>query len=377
MKIGIDGIVLRNQVAGSHRYFEQLATGLGKFDHHNDYVIFANLRMSHARSLPGQDNFFYKHVDTTRWVPDALQQQLFPAWNAFGSIDVLHSTAFVPPLWYDRVSVATIFDLTFDLFPDTMMWTGRLWWRLLGRQGIARARRIITLSESTKRDLQRRFGVVPEKISVIYPCTHAVFKPVADTRAIVARYNLPDRYILFVGTLERRKNITTLVRAFAQARHIGAFNHSLVLAGQRGWLYDDIFHAVKELGLEQHVRFLGYVPDEDLPALYSRADLFAYLSHYEGFGIPPLEAMACGAPVLVSNSSSLPEVVGDAGVLVSARDVDAAAHEIARLIGDRDLRADMRARGLQRASMFSQERFVRQTLQVYEDAARNSNSSPR
>ncbi|CAG0947880.1 mannosyl-N-acetyl-alpha-D-glucosaminyl-diphospho-ditrans,octacis-undecaprenol 3-alpha-mannosyltransferase / alpha-1,3-rhamnosyltransferase [Anaerolineae bacterium] len=374
MKIGIDGIVLQNHVAGSHRYFEELVTGLGELGGGNDYVIFANRQMLRAKALPQQNNFFYRNVKTIHWIPDALQQQSFADW---GAIDVLHSTAFVPPLWYDRVSVATIFDLTFDLFPDTMMWTGRLWWQLLGRQGIARARRIITLSESTKRDLQRRFGVAPEKISVIHPCTHAIFKPVADTRAIVARYNLPNRYILFVGTLERRKNITTLVRAFAQARHIGAFNHSLVLAGQRGWLYDDIFHAVKELGLEQHVRFLGYVPDEDLPALYSRADLFAYLSHYEGFGIPPLEAMACGAPVLVSNSSSLPEVVGDAGVLVSARDVDAAAHEIARLIGDRDLRADMRARGLQRARMFSQERFVRQTLQVYEDAARNSNSSPR
>ncbi|MBI5300777.1 MAG: glycosyltransferase family 4 protein [Chloroflexi bacterium] len=371
MKIGIDGIVLQNQVAGSHRYFEQLATGLGDFDHRNNYAVFANLQMLRAESLPRQSNFFYKHVNTSRWLPDALQQQLFTAWNAFGDLDVLHSAVFVPPLWYRRPSVATIFDLTYDIFPETTSRMGRLWWQLFGRAGIARACRIITLSESTKRDLQRRFGVASEKIRVTYPCVRAIFKPVSDTYAVAAQYHLPSQYILFVGTLERRKNIPTLIRAFAQARRIGGFDHALVLAGQRGWLYADIFRAVEELGLEQHVRFLGYVPDEDLPALYSRADLFAYVSLYEGFGLPPLEAMACGAPVLVSNVASLPEVVGDAGVLVSPRDTPAMATEIARILADDDVRAEMRVRGLARAQQFTAQRFIEQTLQVYQDATRN------
>ena len=179
----------------------------------------------------------------------------------------------------------------------------------------------------------KRFGVPPTKVRVIYPCASGDLSAGARWRLRWPRaYHLPAKYILYVGTLERRKNLTTLVRAFAQARRMASLEHTLVLVGQRGWLYEDVFRTVEELGLRDRVLFLGYVPDEDMATLYSHADLFAYLSLYEGFGLPPLEAMACGAPVLVSNVSSLPEVVGDAGVLVNPRDVPAIASELVRIL---------------------------------------------
>lgn len=367
LKIALDGIILQKHVAGSHRYFQELVTGLGEFGEGNDYVIFANQHTLRAETWSPRNHFYFHNANSVSWIPNALQQQFFTAWNEYGETDVLHSTAFVPPLFYPHPTVATIFDLTFERFPQTMTRLGRWWWKIFGQHGINRATRIIAISHSTKRDLIERLNVPADKISVVYPATRSIFTAarVANT---LARDQLPEHYILFVGTLERRKNIATLIRAFAQARRIAEFDHKLVLVGQRGWLYQDIFRAIENLGLQQDVIILDHVPDEDLAELYARADLFVYLSLYEGFGLPVLEAMACGAPVLVSNSSALPEVVGDAGVLVSPNDVNAVAHEIARLIADPVECEFMRERGLVRAQFFSPQNFIQSTLEVYRDA---------
>ena len=268
--------------------------------------------------------------------------------------------------------MTTVFDLTFEVFPQTMKWTGRLWWRLLARKGIQKSNRIIALSESTKRDLCRYYHVPEEKIRVVYPCTRTIFRPIASTSQIQAKYNLPEKYILYVGTLERRKNVANLIRAFALAKRAALTEHVLVLAGKRGWLYQDIFQAMEETRLSNQIIFLDYVPDEDLPALYTGADLFTYLSRFEGFGLPVLEAMACGTPVLVSSASSLPEVVGDAGILVSPDDIEQAASEMCRVLSDRELHDELAGRGLQRAKCFSQERFIRQTVEVYKQAIQNT-----
>jgi glycosyltransferase involved in cell wall biosynthesis len=275
----------------------------------------------------------------------------------------------VPPLWYTRRSVTTIFDLTFERFPETMTRVGRMWWKFFGRRGIARATRIITLSESTRRDLQNYLKVPAEKIRVIYPYARARFTPPLNAIATRARYHLPARYLLFVGTLEPRKNIELLIRVFARARQIADVQQRLVLVGPRGWFAQNIFRVIQELELNEQVIVLGYVPDADLPAIYAGADLFVYLSRYEGFGLPVLEAMACGAPVLVSNTAALPEVVGDAGVCVALNDPRAIAMELVQLLGDATRRAALSARGVKRAQTFSLERSIQQTLQVYNDAA--------
>jgi glycosyltransferase involved in cell wall biosynthesis len=371
MKIGLDGIILQSPVAGSHRYFEQLLTGLSELDVHNAYEIFANARMMRERGMPRQANLHYRDVQTPRWMPNALRQQFYRDWHARGELDLLHSAVFVPPLGYARPSVATIFDLTFERFPETMTRVGRMWWKFFAWHGITRATRIITLSESTRRDLHTCLNVPAEKIRVIYPYARALFAPQPNALATRARYPLPARYLLFVGTLEPRKNIELLIRVFARARQIANVPHRLVLVGQRGWFAQNIFRMIQELELNDQVIVLGYVPDDDLPAIYSGADLFVYLSRYEGFGLPVLEAMACGAPVLVSDSSALPEAVGDAGICVALDDPNIIANEIAQLLGDPARRAALSERGLKRALTFSMENSIRETLQVYDDAAKN------
>jgi glycosyltransferase involved in cell wall biosynthesis len=368
MRIGIDGIVLRGKDAGSLRYFEQLITGLAKFGGSHAYVIFADRRVLPSAAISQQGNFLCRNVNAASPLPAALRQQLFRAWHVRGKIDLLHSPVSAIPLWFDAKTVMTVQDLAFEVYPEAAKWTGRLWFHLFVRRGAEKATRIIAISESTKRDLVRCYGISAEKIGVVYHCLPTIFRAVTNRKEIAAKYRLPEKYILYVGTLERRKNIANLIRAFAAARRIGTLPHVLVLAGQRGWLYEDIFRTVEELNLKDQVIFLGYVPDEDLPGLYSAADLFVYLSRYEGFGLPVLEAMACGTPVLASNASSLPEVIGDAGIMVPPDDVEQAAVEMVRLLTDRALRGTMIERGLRWASTFSQERFIRQTLQVYDEA---------
>ena len=371
MRVGIDGIVLRGRDAGSLRYFEQLLSGLAALDSTNEYIAFVNHKILQLDEIHCNKNFRFQEIPLKRTVPGALRQQLYRSWHTLGELDLLHCPAFAPPLLFKGKTVTTVFDLTFEIYPQTMKWTGRLWWRLLGKKGIQKSNKIIALSESTKRDLCQYYHIPEEKIRVIYPCTRALFNPFADkTRA--SKYRLPDKYILYVGTLERRKNIASLIRAFALAKRAGTLDHALVLAGKRGWLYQDIFQTIEATGLKNQIILLDYVPDEDLPALYAGADLFVYLSRFEGFGLPVLEAMACGTPVLVSSASSLPEVVGNAGILVPPDDVERAASEMRRLLSDRELRNELADRGLQRAKYFSQERFIRQTLEVYEQAARTT-----
>jgi glycosyltransferase involved in cell wall biosynthesis len=368
LRIGLDGLILRGRDAGSLSYFEQLLSGLAALDTRHQYVVFADLKALPSRLSLRRSNFVY-HSVKLNFLPPALHQQLFAAWQIHGTLDLLHSPVFIPPLLFTGKTVTTIFDLAFVRYPNTKKWTGQFWWRLLGRRGIQQSDRIIAISESTRRDLAN-WGIPEEKIRVVYPYALSTCRSTTARRVTAAKYRLPDSYLLYLGTLEPRKNISTLIRAFALAKQRGALPHALVLAGQRGWLYSDIFQTVEELGLKDQVIFLGYVPDDDLPGLYSGADLFAYLSWYEGFGLPVLEAMACGTPVLASNTSALPEVVGDAGILVAPDDPERVAAEMLRLLTDAEMRREMSARGLERAKFFSQERFARGILQVYEEVLR-------
>ena len=366
MRVGIDGIILRGRDAGSLRYFEQLLIGLAEAGKSNEYIIFTDERILTSSVVPRNANFLLKNINKISLLPGAMQQQLFSAWHLFGDLDILHTPIFIPPLWYSGKTVMTIFDLTFLRFPKTQKWTGRFWWRLLGPAGIKKSNHLVAISESTKKDLLSAYKIPEEQVTVIYPYTPAQFKPVPKNNTIINKYHLPESYILYVGTLERRKNITTLLRAFSIVKRDTSLEHYLVLVGQRGWLYNDIFQTVEELGIKHDVIFLGYVPDEDLPGIYSGADLFVFLSIYEGFGFPVLEAMACGVPILTANTSSLPEVVDDAGVLVPPYDIDLAAFEMIRILSDPETQKDLSDRGLAQAKNFSQERFTKENLAVYD-----------
>ena len=236
---------------------------------------------------------------------------------------------------------------------------------------LAEAQRIIADSQATRGDLIALAGADPARIRVVYPGCDARFRPLdrAAARATVAqRFALHEPYVLHVGTLEPRKNLITLLRAFAALRDTTAAGHRLVLVGQRGWLYKPIFAAIDALGLSGHMCIIETAQDEDLPALYAAADLFVYPSLYEGFGLPVLEAMACGTPVVTSNRSALPEVAGDAALLVDPADDRALAESMARALADAALRNSMAERGLARARTFSWRRCARETLAVYEEA---------
>jgi glycosyltransferase involved in cell wall biosynthesis len=225
---------------------------------------------------------------------------------------------------------------------------------------------VIAVSQHTKDDAIRTYGIEEEKISVIYEGVSDRFRrasPDAIT-AVRRKYGLPGGFILSVATIEPRKNLTSLLEAYHALRSEFAENR-LVLVGKKGWLYADFFRRIRELGLEDQVIFPGYVPDEDLPAMYSAADLFVFPSLYEGFGLPVLEALACGAPVVASNASSLPEVAGDAALLVDPNDGEALVHEMRAVLSNAELSHDMQTRGPKQAAKFSWHKAARETLDVY------------
>ncbi len=286
-------------------------------------------------------------------------------------VDLLHAQGW-GPFWSPCSTVLTVHDIGWERFPEIYPRALALRLSYLVRASARRAIRIIASSHYTADDLKRLYQVPAEKIRVIYPATDPSIARVAEPAAIErvrARYGIPSRYILYVGSIEPKKNVHRLIEAYAALRRARPIEHSLVIAGKPLWLSKPIVDLPAQLGLEQHVVFTGPVRQEDLAALYSGADVFAFLGMYEGFGYPPLEAMACGTPVLAANRTSLPEVLGDAAVLVDPDRQDDVADGLARLLSDAELREQLCARGLRRAEQFQLVPHARQVLDVYAECA--------
>jgi glycosyltransferase involved in cell wall biosynthesis len=225
---------------------------------------------------------------------------------------------------------------------------------------------IITVSKSTKKDVIKCLKFPEEKIKVIYNGVDERFKPLKNYNDVLHKYNINPPYILYIGTLEPRKNIPALIKAFYKLKKRG-IRHKLVIVGKKGWKYKQIFRVVEDLNLRRDVVFTGYVSYNDLPKFYSAADLFVYPSLYEGFGLPPLEAMACGCPVITSNVSSLPEVVGDAGFIVDPSDIGGLSRTIKELLANDSLRENVIRKGLKRIKEFSWEKTAKESLKVYKE----------
>jgi glycosyltransferase involved in cell wall biosynthesis len=285
---------------------------------------------------------------------------------------VLFVPAHVLPLIHPRRSVVTVHDLGYLAYPAAHKTGDRRYLDWSTRWNARCATAVIADSAATKADLIRTYGVDERKIRVIHLGRDETLAPVCDARVsaeVRARYGIAGRYLLYVGTLQPRKNLARVIEAFARAAAGPAFSDLLlVLAGKKGWLYDDLFAQVERLGLPGRVIFPGYVDDADLPALLSGALAFVFPSLHEGFGIPVLEAGACGVPVITSNTSSLPEVAGDAALLVDPHDVDAIAEAMNRLVTDEALRAELSRRGLANVQRFSWEKCARETLAVLLEA---------
>jgi len=363
VRIGIDARLIFYHQAGIGQYILRLTQALAQIARDDAFILFTS-RKDKTIHIP-QPNVRQQPL----WTPShyrferiTLSVELAPF-----ALDVLHSPDFIPPRWTRCPTVITVHDLAFLRYPRFLT---RASARYYGQVDLAarQATHIIAVSQSTKRDLINLLGVPESKITVIYEAAHPLFAPMDKTRAreFVRRlYNLPDEFVLFVGTIEPRKNLPTLLRAFKRLRDNYKMQLPLVIAGYRGWLVEEVDQALAEVQLGDALRFLGSVRNEELVYLYNAASLFVLPSFYEGFGLPPLEAMACGTPVIVSNVSSLPEVVGDAALLVAPDDVEGLAVAMARVLTDETLRNELRDKGLARARTFSWERAARETLAVY------------
>lgn len=368
MRIGIDASrALLAQRTGTENYSLQL--------------------IQHLLTLAEQEG---KEHSFVLYCPEKPQQGLFPkdgwqervipfprlwthvrlSWEMlWDKPDVLFVPAHVIPLVHPKASVVTIHDLGHLYYPETYPKNTLRYMTWATEHNVKTARHIIADSEATKRDIVRHFSVSQDRINVVYPGVSPLFHtnhPPAALAAVRERYGIKGPYILYVGTLHPRKNLERLLEAFVKTKRERGLEEHLVIAGRLGWLPEGILQRLEEVG--EAVTLAGYVPDSDLPLLYAGATLFVLPSLFEGFGMPVLEAMACGAPVLAADTSSLPEVVGDAGVFFDPHDVNQLAESLVWLCQHPDELDELRAKGLARAQEFTWEEAARRTLQTLESA---------
>jgi len=370
ISVGINALSLGKELVGTGQYTYHLIRGLAKIDQTNNYLLIKNkavdVGINENRNIQYVDLFlygrFHRILLENTYLPYIIQQN---------RLDVFHSPIFTLPFYMPVPCVVTIHDLVIDKFPETIDFKRRLYLWAAIRHSIAKADRIIAVSECTKRDIVKRFNVSETKIDVIHEAAAPGFcqyKTSDSTLRICRQYRIDKPYILYVGTIEPRKNLTALIRAYARLKTSAAIKHELVIVGKKSWYYGKLFREISRESIQDDVIFTGYLPRLYLPHFYNAADLFILPSLYEGFGLPILEAMACGTPVIASNVSALPEVAGDAAILIDPYDVEAIAEAMYRVLTDGDLRAELVKRGLERVKQFSWERCARETLRVYEKA---------
>lgn len=354
--------------AGVSHYIEQLLTHIAHVDYTNRYDIYTTRGIDAAHlGLPHTFTVLPSHLPTINpRVRIPWEQFVAPFLLRRSGAHIFHGTLNVAPLMSPIPTVVTIHDLAFIRFPHTFRAHNRTYLDVATRSSARRAACIFAVSEHTKREVVGILGVPPERVIVTHDAARAHFRPPnpATLAAFRQKHQLPERFVLFVGTLEPRKNLLTLFEAYSQVARI--CNIPLIVGGAKGWLYEPVLKRLEALDVRDHVHFVGYIDEEELPLWYAAATVFVFPSIYEGFGMPPLEAMACGTPVITSNTSSLPEVVGNAGIMVDPLNVDALADAIVRLLGDDALKDDLKQRGLQRATLFSWRKTAESTVAAYE-----------
>jgi glycosyltransferase involved in cell wall biosynthesis len=285
--------------------------------------------------------------------------------------DIIHNTKHFPTIFKPKHAkyVITVHDLfALALGPPEYQYYKKIGYKLLLPKTLKSADKIISNSKNTKNDIIRYFKIPEEKIKVIHLAANETFAKLNEIEIldIKKKYAINYPFIFYVGGLAAYKNIVRLIEAYGKLKKLGV-THKLLLAGVKRYKYNEIFETIEKLNLQNDVIFTGYVPDKDLPGLYNAADLFVYPSLYEGFGIPPLEAMQCGTPVIASNTSSIPEVVGDAGIMINPYDVDEFANKMYEVLTNEDLKKEMSKKGLERAKLFSWKKCAEEHLKVYEE----------
>ena len=365
MRVGIDARIVHYARGGIRNYVLYLLGALAELDTDTDYYVLYS-RKDRAPSLPGP-NFH----PVACWTPAHhwLERRALGVEVVRLGLDLLHTTDFIPPAFGYRRSVITVHDLNFLYYPQFLTAESRRYYNQQIEWAVRRADHILADSHATKSDLVSLLDVPLDKVTVVHLAAAPAFRPLAEAeaRGVAAQHGLEPGYILYVGTLEPRKNVPGLLQAYRLLLDAEATAVPLVLVGGKGWLYDEIFERVEVLRLSGHVRFIHDVPDADLPGLYNAAGVLATPSFYEGFGLPALEAMACGTPVVVADRASLPEVVGEAGLLVNPDDPDDIARALARVLTDEPLRTRMQELGLAQSARFTWRRAAQTTLAVYRE----------
>lgn len=373
MRIGVNAHLLSREggyrQAGVSRYIEALLAELPHVVEPDDEIL-AYIADRDGVNAP---------VSPIRWKSSVLPTHYPPArifWEQtrgalagwLDGLDLLHAPVNVAPVLRTTPSVVTVHDLAFERFPEHYPPGRRRYLSMMTRLSVRNARRVIAVSEATRDDLIDIYGLISNRIRVVPNGVDDRYKPAAaeDVANFREQHGLPEKFLLFVGTLQPRKNLDGLIRAMGFLRQ--KLDWPLIVGGGEGWMYESVKRVVSQQHVGGRVRFVGYLPAEDLPLWYSAASIVVVPSFYEGFGLPALEAMACGTPVVVSNASSLPEVVGDAGVLVDPRRPQQIAAGILQLADNAARHEELAVRGRERAARFSWRRTAQETYAVYRTA---------
>ena len=377
MRIAFDGTALRPGRTGVGYYTEHLLHHLARLASHDELIVLSNRAIDTTAPLPPR----VRVATPARRVPRLVWMQTL-ASTALRQVDadVVHFTNGMLPLVSPAPTVVTIHDMSLRLYPRYHPPRRVLLNRPLVDLAARRADAIITPSESAKRDIVRFYDLDPARVHVVYEAAAPSFRRVTDSlelERVRRRYHLNDRIILYVGTIEPRKNLPKLIEAFAARRRAGRLNHQLVCVGPYGWLSRGIEDQIARANIAHAINFTGYVPFEDLPALYTLAEFFVYPSMYEGFGLPVIEAMACGAPVITGGTGALAEIGGDAMLPLDRIDTDVLGDALVALADSSDRRSALSAAGLERAAQFSWDRAARESLEIYGETARLRRGSPK
>jgi len=377
MRIGIDAHTIGSGMGGNENYAFHLLKALAEIDTSNTYILYLTQSSVDTEKLAAPPNFtsvcIRPHTPLVR-IPFSLPLALarFP-------VDVLHVQYIAPPVCPIPV-VNMVHDLAAIHYPQFFNKREHLRNRFLLPLNIRRAAKVLTVSEYCKNDIVKTYGVHPDKVVVTYPGVSQHFRPLNDPMLVVSvlhKYGISQPYLLFVGNIQPRKNLRGVIEAFRLLKRDHAIEHKLVVVGRKAFLYSDVFRLVRERALESQIIFTGYVPYEDLPALYNGAALLVYPSFFEGFGSPPIEAMACGIPVVASTAPCFPEILGKAAMLADPRSSPDIAKAIWSVLDDADLRRRLVAEGLNRARALSWEATARKTLAVCQTVVQQQRRSGR
>lgn len=369
MRIGIDATAVPPKPMGAGLYIVYLVQEIGKLDTPHQFVVFAQEYLRPHLEGHDSDKMQIVWLDNMSRARRLLWEQIaFPRMIREMELNLLHSPHYTMPLSLSIPSVVTYHDMIFFIHPEKHTFAKRYFFPWMMRRSSKKAAKIITDSENTCRDAMRFLDISPDKITTVHLGYQDIFRKIDDQKrlnAIRTQYELPDQYIFYAGAIEPRKNVPLLLTVFEKLVQQG-FPHHLVLAGGLGWQYEDVLTQIDAMQAKDRVHRVGHVPYTDLPIFYNLADVFVYPSVYEGFGLPPLEGMACGTPVITSNISSMPEFVADAGILTPPDDEAALLQAVTKVLSDDDLRQRLSKDGPIRAANFTWKHTAEKTLQIYE-----------